>query len=446
MIMIMISSICIYSFFSGISQESQRMDKLVKSLKTTKRRLSQQFKVATGKSEITTDATYDLAFHQFSEVEGNLKMLGTQCVSLIQNVDTWCDTNRRLADELLRFTSKSDVGTTDMNTYKTAVTNLHNVLQGEYDYTRRAIICVLRAHILKRIEQLLDGEFAEVGKVVKTRKNIVTDYDSHRNKCSMYERKGDSVNADKFRMKMDHDYQMLQEHTAYLEKRFEELIAKGSAILSHETATLVACEIFLVERQNEAMKTISSSFGDESVKKVTQSIEDVVDRIKCGENVEMNYVAPEIAMPESTYIEPPVFRDFNMLDPKHTVSEHYSQPLPTPPPKPNRVVQALYSLDSAEAGELSFKEGDRIEVIREDPSGWWEGKLDGKMGRFPSNYTTAICSVSCNKHVSAIIPYSHYSHPTGRSFDPVPRLECHYCSSRTTQSFDYVRSPLPTKS
>lgn len=333
-------------------------------------------------------------------------MLGTQCVSLIQNVDTWCDTNRRLADELLRFTSKSDVGTTDMNTYKTAVTNLHNVLQGEYDYTRRAIICVLRAHILKRIEQLLDGEFAEVGKVVKTRKNIVTDYDSHRNKCSMYERKGDSVNADKFRMKMDHDYQMLQEHTAYLEKRFEELIAKGSAILSHETATLVACEIFLVERQNEAMKTISSSFGDESVKKVTQSIEDVVDRIKCGENVEMNYVAPEIAMPESTYIEPPVFRDFNMLDPKHTVSEHYSQPLPTPPPpKPNRVVQALYSLDSTEAGELSFKEGDRIEVIREDPSGWWEGKLDGKMGRFPSNYTTAICSVSCNKHTSAIIPY-----------------------------------------
>ena len=40
-------------------------------------------------------------------------------------------------------------------------------------------------------------------------------------------------------------------------------------------------------------------------------------------------------------------------------------------------------------GELAFKEGDMIEVIREDPSGWWEGKLDGQVGRFPSNYTTA---------------------------------------------------------
>ena len=113
---------------------------------------------------------------------------------------------------------------------------------------------------------------------------------------------------------------------------------------------------------------------------------------------------------------------------------------------PDDTTVRTLSLDSAEAGELSFKEGDRIEVIREDPSGWWEGKLDGKMGRFPSNYTTAICSVSCNKHVSAIIPYSYYSHPTDRSFDLVPRLECHYCSSRTTQSFDYVRFPLPTKS
>ena len=366
-----------------------RMDKFVQSLKTTKRRLSQQFKVATGKSEITTDATYDLAYHQFSEVEANLKMLGTQCVSLIQNVDTWCDTNRRLADELLRFTSKNDIGTTDMNMYKTAVSNLHQVLQGEYDYTRRAIICVLRAHIIKRIEQLVDGEFAEVEKVVKTRKNIVMDYDSHRSKCSVYERKGDSTKADKFRMKMDHDFQMLQEHTAYLEKRFEELIARGSALLSQETATLVACEMFLVERQNEAMKTIASSFGSESIRLVSNNIQDVIDRIKCGENVEMNYVAPEITMPNFAYTEPPVFREFSKLDQKVGVGEHYTQPLPVPP-KPYRVVRAIYSLDTVAEGELEFKEGDQIEVLREDPSGWWEGRLNGKVGRFPSNYTSTV--------------------------------------------------------
>ena len=259
------------------------MDKFVKSLKTTKRRLSQQLKVATGKSEITTDATYDLAYHQFSEVEANLKMLGTQCVSLIQNVDSWCDTNRKLADELLRFTSKSDVGTTDMNTYKVAVNNLHKVLQGEYDYTRRAIICVLRAHILKRIEQLIDGEFAEVEKVVKTRKNIVTDYDSHRNKCSMYERKGDSVNADKFRMKMDHDHQMLQEHTAYLEKRFEELnkeMKNGKKVDYISMSEVAVCDIGDLSNTNGNMQkvAIESNIIEKDFKSLAQTFKSIIHK------------------------------------------------------------------------------------------------------------------------------------------------------------------------
>ena len=94
------------------------MDKLVKSLKTTKRRLSQQFKVVTGKAEVTADAEFDLAYRNFNDLENNLKALSSQCTALIHNVDTWCDTNRRLADELLRFTSKSILDTTDMKAYK----------------------------------------------------------------------------------------------------------------------------------------------------------------------------------------------------------------------------------------------------------------------------------------------------------------------------------------
>ena len=103
------------------------MDKLFKSLKTSKRRISQQLKVATGKSDTTSDATFDLAYRRFSDLEDNLKVLSSQCVSLIHNVDTWCDTNRKLADELLRFTQKSDIQTEDMNTYKEAISNLHTV-------------------------------------------------------------------------------------------------------------------------------------------------------------------------------------------------------------------------------------------------------------------------------------------------------------------------------
>ena len=43
--------------------------------------------------------------------------------------------------------------------------------------------------------------------------------------------------------------------------------------------------------------------------------------------------------------------------------------------------------DRAE-GDLSFKAGDRIEVIKRTPSAedWWTGRLHGIEGVFPGNY------------------------------------------------------------
>ena len=62
------------------------------------------------------------------------------------------------------------------------------------------------------------------------------------------------------------------------------------------------------------------------------------------------------------------------------------KPLPTPG-RARQYVIAMYPLEAEEEGELSFNEGDRIEVLRKDPSGWWEGKLNGVVGLFPENYT-----------------------------------------------------------
>lgn len=36
-------------------------------------------------------------------------------------------------------------------------------------------------------------------------------------------------------------------------------------------------------------------------------------------------------------------------------------------------VRAIHSNTADEEGELSFRVGDVIDVIRKDPSGWWEG-------------------------------------------------------------------------
>jgi len=64
----------------------------------------------------------------------------------------------------------------------------------------------------------------------------------------------------------------------------------------------------------------------------------------------------------------------------------------TKPPEVQSVrvdyVRLLYDYTADEAGELTVRAGDIIEVIEKDASGWWEGKSrDGTTGSFPENYT-----------------------------------------------------------
>jgi len=63
---------------------------------------------------------------------------------------------------------------------------------------------------------------------------------------------------------------------------------------------------------------------------------------------------------------------------------------PPPPPKKAaggaNMVTALFDNVPDDSDELAFSAGDRIEVIKKDPSGWWEGKIGMKKGIFPANF------------------------------------------------------------
>jgi len=50
-------------------------------------------------------------------------------------------------------------------------------------------------------------------------------------------------------------------------------------------------------------------------------------------------------------------------------------------------LRALYEYPGEQEGDLAFHEGDIINLIdNSDPSGWWEGELNGVTGFFPSNF------------------------------------------------------------
>eukprot|EP01095_Lingulamoeba_sp_RSL-Kostka_P004491 TRINITY_DN15737_c0_g1_i2.p1 TRINITY_DN15737_c0_g1~~TRINITY_DN15737_c0_g1_i2.p1 ORF type:complete len:283 (+),score=96.72 TRINITY_DN15737_c0_g1_i2:603-1451(+) len=63
-----------------------------------------------------------------------------------------------------------------------------------------------------------------------------------------------------------------------------------------------------------------------------------------------------------------------------------SQPINEPQEKPAGIgkCRALYDYQQSDSNELSFSAGDVITILQKDPSGWWQGELDGRIGVFPS--------------------------------------------------------------
>jgi amphiphysin len=69
------------------------------------------------------------------------------------------------------------------------------------------------------------------------------------------------------------------------------------------------------------------------------------------------------------------------------------KPPPPPPPKPSispkpEFVTAKYDFAGESKGDLPFKIGDRIKIIKKTESleDWWEGETNGSRGMFPRNY------------------------------------------------------------
>jgi hypothetical protein len=68
------------------------------------------------------------------------------------------------------------------------------------------------------------------------------------------------------------------------------------------------------------------------------------------------------------------------------------RPPPPPPPRlPSQqtiFVTALYDFNGQSEGDLTFREGDRIRVVKktESTDDWWQGELKGMQGPFPANY------------------------------------------------------------
>ncbi|KAI3359095.1 hypothetical protein L3Q82_002640 [Scortum barcoo] len=67
-----------------------------------------------------------------------------------------------------------------------------------------------------------------------------------------------------------------------------------------------------------------------------------------------------------------------------------SETMPLPQRASMMQVKALYDFTAEEDDELGFCAGDVIDVLDRSDASWWRGRLQGKMGLFPANYTTQL--------------------------------------------------------
>ncbi|KAL1005659.1 hypothetical protein UPYG_G00061930 [Umbra pygmaea] len=81
----------------------------------------------------------------------------------------------------------------------------------------------------------------------------------------------------------------------------------------------------------------------------------------------------------------------------HQARPRTAEPVP-PPQRPAATagvgglmqVKALYDFMAEEKDELSFRAGEVIEVLERTDESWWKGRVKGRIGLFPTNYTLPV--------------------------------------------------------
>jgi amphiphysin len=139
----------------------------------------------------------------------------------------------------------------------------------------------------------------------------------------------------------------------------------------------------------------ASSQGTVTPGGASQNLEARVMRIPS--NTTVSPPAPE----PSPSPEPPAYTSHSPAGPSGDYFQRGAAGKKKPPPPPPKRIGsqstilyavALYAFEGQSQGDLSFREGDQIQVIKKTDStdDWWEGQLKGIKGSFPANYCKIV--------------------------------------------------------
>lgn len=127
---------------------------------------------------------------------------------------------------------------------------------------------------------------------------------------------------------------------------------------------------------------------------------------------------PAYALDHASTSQPPLGSRF-----RFAVTEASNPPSASPTdsegePDTSEYVLAMhdFSFQQPNVTCLSFHAGQVIRVFNRDPSGWWDGELDGRRGWFPSNYVTSDVGLLSDEELPQLL-VSTSSRPHHVRFD-----------------------------
>ncbi|PKY18916.1 BAR-domain-containing protein [Rhizophagus irregularis] len=406
-----------------------------KGTKKTFERLPQNIRVKTGLGTATRDIQFDDVLNRFNELHTGTEKLYKDAIKFRDGISHMlnhqCNTSDILVELYNPIVGKKETESTVRRTttpvqsmkaveeFKDTMSDLRDILLPELDRVDKMVV-------------LPSKDFIDVVKLIKKtiakRDHKKVDFDRYTNNVKkLQDKKDKSANDEKSLIKAEeHLTKATEEYEHYNElvnkelpiffeyrahfiepvvSNFYHLQVKIYRILYEKMERLISDTGYFdvqsdivehykerKEEVNQQIETHLTLFKNKKKSKKESHHDNDSDELTDSKHSDTNnHGSEEDAPPPYSSTTGRSSASISSSNPKlYPVQKKAPPPLPPHNSKPKSVqyVRALYDYEAQAEGDLSFKKGDKIEVItrKDDVNEWWKGKLNGKIGDFPGNY------------------------------------------------------------
>lgn len=385
-------------------------------------RMPQQMRGKMNMGDVTKDPVFIDAQRRFKELQGETKKLHEDAKKYASGINGMLDHQLQFADAVEQIYKPISGRRSDPNSetpegnlegieacrqYKEAVMELKKSLQPELE--------LLETRISGPADELL-SILKTVDKMIVKRDHKQLDYDRHRNTFKkLSEKKDRSLKDEKALYSAENASEVATQEFEYYNEmlktelpRLFELEAEFVRPL-FQTFYFMQLNIYytLYERMNSMNITYFGSLEADIEEAFEMKRGDVQERAEALDICHFSKLAKTtraasggkagvVGAGTKKYEPPPSLAGAAAATSTPPAYSSIVQPAKAVPPVPSlptkaadkSYVTALYDYAAQSDGDLSFKAGDRIEVVQRtaDTNDWWTGLINGMQGLFPANY------------------------------------------------------------